>query len=60
MSVNTKGSGIDVQAVETDTGCEGSECLRIINKLREFYEDTFRKIDEEIGSDGTEVKMGLT
>jgi len=59
MSVNTEGSGFNVQAVENETGCEGSECLRIINKLKEFYEDTLRKIDEEIGSDGTEVKMGL-
>jgi len=59
MSLKTKGSEFDVQTVETETGCERSECLGIIKKIKEFYDDTFRKIDDELGSDGAEVKMGL-
>jgi len=60
MSLNTKGSEFDAQTVETETSCEGSECLGIIKKIKEFYDDAFRKIDDELGSDGAEVKMGLT
>jgi len=60
MSLNTKGSEFDVQTDETETGSEGLECLRIIKKIKEFYDDTFRKIDDELGNDGAEVKMVLT
>jgi len=60
MSVNTTGSEFDVQAVETETGCEGSECLRLVKQLKEMHEDNLRRIDDELGRDGTEVKIGVT
>jgi hypothetical protein len=60
MSVNTEGDECDNQAVETGTRCEGSECLRILQQLRELHEDNLRRIDDELGRDGTEVKMGVT
>ena len=56
MSLNSKGSEFDVQTDETETGSEGLECLRIIKKIKEFYDDTFRKIDDELGNDGAEEK----
>jgi hypothetical protein len=61
MSVNTKGNECDNQAVdETGTGCEGRECLRIHKQLRELHEENLRRIDDELGRDGTEVKIGVT
>jgi hypothetical protein len=60
MSVNTDGNECDNQAAETGTSSEGSECLRILQQLRELHEDNLRSIDDEFGRDGTEVKMGVT
>jgi hypothetical protein len=41
-------------------GHEGSECLTIFNQLKQIYEGRMKKIDDELGRDGTEVKMGVT
>jgi hypothetical protein len=61
MSVNTKGNERDNQAVEeTGRGCEGSECLQILKELRELHQDNLRRIDDELGRDGTEVKIGVS
>nr|AGM32423.1 hypothetical protein [Coptotermes formosanus] len=58
MSVNTKGNERDNQAVEeTGRGCEGSECLQILKELRELHQDNLRRIDDELGRDGTEIKL---
>jgi hypothetical protein len=60
MSLNTKESEFDVQAVDESGACEESESRRLYKQLKEIYEDTIRKIDDELGSDGTEVKIGVT
>jgi hypothetical protein len=60
MSLKTTGSEFDVQAVETETGCEGSECLRLVKQLKKVHEDNLRRIDDQLGINGTEVKIGVT
>jgi hypothetical protein len=60
MSLNTKGREFDVQADETGTGCEGSECLELAELLKKLHQDNLRRIDDEMGRNGTEVKMGVT
>jgi len=59
MSLNTTRSEFDIQAVETETGCEGSECLRLVKQLKEMHEDNLRSIDDGLGRGGTEVKTGV-
>jgi hypothetical protein len=60
MSLSSKGLEFDVEAFDNAPGCEGTECLTLFEQLKENYDDTIRKIDVELGSDGTEVKMGVT
>jgi len=60
MSFSPEGSEFDVQAVDESGTCEESEIRRLCKQLKEVYEDTIRKIDDELGSDGTEVKIGVT
>jgi hypothetical protein len=55
MSLNAKGL-----ESETGTGCEGNECLKLVKQLKELHEDNLRRIDDELGRDGTEVKMTVT
>jgi hypothetical protein len=61
MSVSTEGNERDNQAIEENgTGCEGTEYLQIFKELRQLHEDNLRRIDDEVGRDGTEVKMGVS
>jgi len=55
-----EGSEFDFPAVDKSGTCEESENRRLCKQLKEIYEDTIRKIDDELGSDGTEVKNGVT
>jgi hypothetical protein len=59
MSSNKDASESDVEGNEFETESGGSECRRLIQELKESYEDTFRNIENEVGSDGIEVKMVL-
>jgi hypothetical protein len=60
MSLNTKGREFDDQKFESGTGCEGTACLKLVNELKELHENNLRRIDDELGRDGTEVKMAVT
>jgi hypothetical protein len=44
-------------ADEAGTGCKWSECLSVCKQLRELHEDNIRRIDDEVGGDGMEVKL---
>lgn len=58
MSVSTDGNERDNQAVEENgTGCDGSECLQIFKELRQLHEANLRRIDDEVGRDGSEIKL---
>jgi len=55
MSGNSKGMKYDNEVVEENR----LECRRLIEQRKTFYEDYLRKINDELGSDGTEVKMDV-
>jgi len=54
-----EGSEFDFPAVDKSGTCEESENRRLCKQLKEIYEDTIQKIDDELGSDGTEIKLKL-
>jgi hypothetical protein len=57
MSVNTTRDELNDQAADqAGTGCKGCECLSLLKQLRELHEDNLRRIDDELGGDGMEVK----
>jgi uncharacterized protein YecT (DUF1311 family) len=65
MSIRTKGNEsmtqneCNYEAIEeSGTYCSGSKTLAILNELNELYKNRIRRIDEEAGVDGTEVKEG--
>jgi len=60
MFSKSKGLETDVQAFVTATRSDVSECRIIFKQLKEDHEDTIKNIDDELGRDGTEVKMGVT
>ena len=55
MSGNSKGMKYDNEVVEENR----LECRRLIEQRKTFYEDYLRKINDELGSDATEVKMDV-
>jgi hypothetical protein len=55
MSLNIEG-----REFEIGTGYDGAECRRLAKQLKELHEDNLRRIDDELGRDGTEVNMAVT
>jgi hypothetical protein len=47
-----------VEGEESGIGTR-SEWFRVSQQLREVHEDNLRRIDDELGSYGCEVKMGV-
>jgi len=45
------------ESEEERTDCEA---FALLNEFREIYEGRIRRIDEDVGRDGTEVKVGVT
>jgi len=55
MSVNNEGMECDNEAIEENE----TECHLLVRQRKKLYEDELKRIDDEIGTDGTEVKMGV-
>ena len=60
MALNPRKGEYDAETVATETGYDGPECRRLVKQLKELHQENLRKIDHELGSDGTEVKIGVT
>jgi hypothetical protein len=57
MSVNTEGSELHVHAVdEIITQSDVYEWCRLMTQIKKNYEDTFQKVEDELGSGSTQVK----
>ena len=39
---------------------EVNEWRSLINQLKEIYEEELKKIDDELGNDGKDLKIGVT
>jgi len=50
----------DSETVGTEIGYDGPECHRLVKQLKDLHQKNLRKIDHELGSDGTEVEIGVT
>jgi hypothetical protein len=60
MALNPRKDEYDAETVATETGYDGPEWHRLVKQLKELYQENLRKIDYELGSDGTEVKIGVS
>ena len=49
-----------VMADKPGTVWKTSECVSLSKQLKDLHEDRIRTIDEELGSDGMEVKFGIS
>ena len=60
MSLNTKGNECDNQAGEENvTIYDVIEWRSLCEQLKKLQEEILMKIENELGRDGTEVKMGV-
>jgi len=55
MSGNSKGMKSDNEADEENR----LQCRRLLEQRKQLYEEDLRKIENELGRDGTEVKMDV-
>jgi hypothetical protein len=60
MELNPTEGVYDVQEVFNETGYLGPECHRLVWQLKELHEQNLRKIDHELGTEGIEVRIGIT
>ena len=60
IALNPRKGEYDAETVATETGYNGPECHLLVKQLKELHQENLRKIDDELGSDGTEVKIGVS